>query len=69
LDSNVTEEILKDFFSQFYKSITAAKLVVDPSTKISKNYGFVKFSNQEESEIALIEMNGRFLLSKQMKLK
>jgi len=61
--------MLRDFFSQYYKSILGAKLVVDPSTKVSKNYGFVKFSDQEESERALIEMNGMFLLGKPMKLK
>jgi len=61
--------MLKNFFSQYYNSIIGTKLVIDPSTKVSKNYGFVKFADQTESERALIEMNGKFLLSKQIKLK
>lgn len=69
LDSYVTEDMLKDFFSQYYYSILGAKLVVDPSTKISKGYGFVKFSDQAELEKAMIEMNGKFLLSRPIRLK
>ncbi len=69
MDNDVTEEILKELFSQNYKSIIGAKLVIDPSTKISKNYGFIKFADQAESERALFEMNGKLLFNRPMKLK
>lgn len=61
--------MLRDFFSYFFSSIISAKLVVDPSTKNSKGYGFVKFSNQFEYDRALNEMNGKIFLGKPMKIK
>ena len=67
LDSNVTEDILKNYFSQFYNSVIGTKIIVDPSTKISKGYGFVKFSDYSESQRAITEMNGKLLNGKPMK--
>ena len=68
LDQSVNEEILQKFFSQVYKSVIGAKIVVDPSTKISKGYGFVKFSDYNESQRALTEMNGQIINGKPMKI-
>ena len=67
LDSNVTEDVLKNYFSQFYNSVIGTKIIVDPSTKISKGYGFVKFSDYSESQRAISEMNGKLLNGKPMK--
>lgn len=67
LDPSVTEEILRSYFSQFYQSIVGTKIIVDPSTKISKGYGFVKFSDYNESQKALTEMNGKMINGKPMK--
>ena len=67
LDPNVDETLLTDYFSQIYKSVIGSKIVVDPSTKISKGYGFVKFSSQEESQRAISEMNGKLINGKPMK--
>lgn len=67
LDPSVTEEILNNFFKEKYKSVINSKIIVDPSTKISKGYGFVKFSDKLESEKAISEMNGKTLNGKAMK--
>lgn len=67
LDPSVTEEVLNNFFKEKYKSVISSKIIVDPSTKISKGYGFVKFSDKSESEKAISEMNGKSLNGKPMK--
>ena len=67
LDPSVNEEILTNFFKEKYKSVINSKIIVDPSTKISKGYGFVKFSDKAESEKAISEMNGQALNGKTMK--
>ena len=67
LDPSVNEEILTNFFKGKYKSVINSKIIVDPSTKISKGYGFVKFSDKTESEKAISEMNGQALNGKTMK--
>ena len=67
LDDSVTNEILRDFFKEKYKSVIDAKIIIDPSTKISKGYGFVKFSDKNESEKAINEMNGKPINGKPMK--
>ena len=68
LDPNVTDSILLDAFTRYYKSILSANVIVDPLTKQSKKYGFVKFGNFEESQRAMIEMNGKYILSRPVKL-
>ena len=67
LDPSVNEEILTNFFKEKYKSVINSKIIVDPSTKISKGYGFIKFSDKSESEKAILEMNGKSLNGKTMK--
>ena len=49
--------MLRDFFGKFYNSIVGAKIIIDPVNKNSKGYGFVKFSDFNESQRALGEMN------------
>ena len=49
------------------KSVFDAKIIIDPSTKISKGYGFVKFHDKAESERAINEMNGQIIEGKAMK--
>jgi len=41
---------------------------MEPSTKISKGYGFVKFINPEEAQRAISEMNGISLNGKNIKV-
>lgn len=67
LEPSVNEESLTNFFKEKYSSVINSKIIVDPSTKISKGYGFVKFSDKNESEKAISEMNGQVLNGKPMK--
>lgn len=68
LDPNVTDSILLDAFSQNYKSILSANVIVDPITKRSKKYGFVRFSDNGEATKAIYEMSGKYILSRPIKL-
>jgi RNA recognition motif-containing protein len=36
-------------FSKRYPSVMQAKIIVDPVTRYSKGYGFVKFGSSEEA--------------------
>ncbi len=45
----------------------SAKVIVDPITKYSKGYGFVKFSLFEESQRAITEMQGSLLRGRHIK--
>jgi RNA recognition motif-containing protein len=68
MDQKVTEDDLRNFFLKFYKSITSVKIVVDPNTKQSKGYGFVRFTDQEEANNALVEMNGKVIKTHPIKV-
>lgn len=68
MDQKVTEDDLKNFFLKFYKSITSVKIVVDPNTKQSKGYGFVRFTDQDEANNALVEMNGKIIKTHPIKV-
>ena len=67
LSPSVKSDKLRDFFKEKYKSVFDAKIIIDPSTKISKGYGFVKFHDKAESERAINEMNGQLIEGKAMK--
>ena len=53
LDPAVTNPMLLQTFKQIYPSVYEAKVICDSVTRKSKGYGFIKFSNKEESERAL----------------
>ncbi len=67
MDLRVNEETLINFFKE-YRSINSIKIILDPQTKMSRGYGFVKFTNYFEFQRALQEMNGRILMSKAIKV-
>jgi len=67
LDLYVTEDMLTEIFEKIYPSVTSSKLIVDPITKGSKGYGFVKFGDYTESQRAIVEMNGKYILNKAIK--
>jgi RNA recognition motif-containing protein len=69
LDLTVNEESLRNFFFSNYNSVTGAKIIIDPSTKVSKGYGFVKFSDPKEYQKSVLEMNGKILNGKAIKTK
>jgi RNA recognition motif-containing protein len=47
LESSVTEHKLLEFFKSKYPSAYMSKIITDNATKLSKGYGFVKFTNNE----------------------
>ncbi|TFK25816.1 hypothetical protein FA15DRAFT_755564 [Coprinopsis marcescibilis] len=64
LDENVDERLLYDTFSAFGMMATTAKIARDPSTGVSKGYGFVSYTDFESSDAAIESMNGQFLMNK-----
>jgi polyadenylate-binding protein len=62
LSETIDEDKLRHEFSPF-GSITSCKIMTDDKG-VSRGFGFVCFSNSEESARALGEMNGRMLLGK-----
>ena len=68
LDPLVTDQMLSDLFSSRYR-VDSVRISIDPVTKQSKCYGIVRFINAEEATRALGEMNGRFFLTRPLKLK
>ena len=67
LNHNVNSEKLISFFKSKYSSVTGGKIIIDPTTKLSKGYGFVTFSDEKEKEKAMVEMNGKLLNDRAIK--
>lgn len=59
LGHEVTESTLYARFNKEYPgSVKQVKIMVDPVTKASKGFGFVRFYNEEAQQSALQDMNG-----------
>lgn len=58
LADEVTDEVLYQVFRERFLSITAAHVVIDPTTGHSKKYGFVRFNEIEEYIKAIETMSG-----------
>jgi len=58
LPLTVDNASLKEMFAP-YGTVEEAKIITDHLTKISRGYGFVKFSNPEEAEKAIEGLNGK----------
>jgi RNA recognition motif-containing protein len=69
IGTDINDEILYNYFSKFYRSVTSAKVIYNINSGLSKGYGFVKFKDANEYERALNEMNGRILNSRIIKVK
>ncbi|KAL9683799.1 hypothetical protein QQ045_021225 [Rhodiola kirilowii] len=68
LAPDVTDVILQETFASNYQSVKGAKVVFDVNSGRSKGYGFVRFSDENERERAMTEMNGVYCLSRPMRL-
>ncbi|THG21827.1 hypothetical protein TEA_001433 [Camellia sinensis var. sinensis] len=62
LDDSIGDDKLEELFSRF-GIITSYKVMRDPSG-VSRGSGFVAFSTPEEASRALLEMNGKMIVSK-----
>ncbi|KAF3790487.1 Polyadenylate-binding protein 7 [Nymphaea thermarum] len=59
LDAQVTEEVLKEKFSEFGKITNV--IIMRGDDGISKGFGFVNFDDHEDAKRALEGMNGKFV--------
>lgn len=84
LDPMVTEQTLYDTFGRFGSLITAPKVrpnhqlffpnayeeqVARDDANLSKGYGFISFSNFEASDEAIANMNGQYLMNKEISVQ
>ncbi|KAJ5246944.1 RNA-binding domain-containing protein [Penicillium chermesinum] len=69
LDPMVTEQILYDTFSRFGTPITLPKVIARDDNHVSKGYGFVSFGDFESSDAAIANMNGQYLMNKQVSVQ
>ncbi|KAL3469396.1 hypothetical protein BJX99DRAFT_252050 [Aspergillus californicus] len=68
LDPMVTEQVLYDTFSRFGNLVNLPKIARDDSN-LSKGYGFVSFADFESSDTAISNMNGQYLMNKQVSVQ
>lgn len=68
LDPMVTEQTLYDTFGRFGSLISAPKVARDDAN-LSKGYGFISFSNFEASDEAIANMNGQYLMNKEISVQ
>ncbi|KAI9368010.1 hypothetical protein BJX61DRAFT_250740 [Aspergillus egyptiacus] len=68
LDPMVTEQVLYDTFSRFGSLVNLPKIARDDSN-LSKGYGFVSFADFESSDAAIANMNGQYLMNKQVSVQ
>ena len=64
LDSGVDERLLYDTFATFGGVVGAPRIARDPTTNVSKNYGFVSFDSFEAADAAIESLNNQFLLNR-----
>ena len=68
LDPMVDEKTLYDTFSRFGSLLSAPKIAREESG-LSKGYGFVSYSNFEASDDAIANMNGQYLMNKDISVQ
>ncbi|KAL8944389.1 MAG: hypothetical protein Q9216_000440 [Gyalolechia sp. 2 TL-2023] len=68
LDPMVAEQTLYDTFGRFGSLVAAPKVARDDAN-LSKGYGFVSFSNFEASDEAVANMNGQYLMNKEISVQ
>ncbi|KAJ6024498.1 splicing factor 3b subunit 4 [Penicillium herquei] len=68
LDPMVAEQVLYDTFSRFGNLISLPKIARDDNN-LSKGYGFVSFADFESSDAAITNMNGQYLMNKQVSVQ
>ncbi|KAA6382943.1 MAG: putative Polyadenylate-binding protein RBP45C, partial [Streblomastix strix] len=69
LPSMVTDTILFQTFFAKFPSCKHAKVITDPQTGQSKNYGFVHFNTPEGFKSAIVRMNGQLCMGQPMRIR
>ncbi|KAF9123813.1 hypothetical protein BGX30_001237 [Mortierella sp. GBA39] len=68
LSPEVTEYMLVATFQERYMSCRSAKIMTDPTTGLSRGYGFVRFGDESEQLRALHEMQGVYCGSRPIRI-
>jgi len=68
LDPMVDERVLYDTFSRFGTLVAPPKVARDEAN-LSKGYGFISFSNFDASDDAIANMNGQYLMNKEVSVQ
>lgn len=68
LPESVTTERLTEWFSQRYL-LRHAVVVIDPTTKVSRGYGFVTLVDAEDAQAAAAEFDGSVLDGRKIKVE
>ena len=63
IDDSVTDEYFREQFAKF-GNVTSARIMREGPENISRGFGFVCYSNQEEAQRAQAEMNNKMIRSK-----
>ncbi|GME92335.1 unnamed protein product [[Candida] boidinii] len=61
LSPGTTEAHLLAFFQNYFDTVKTVRVMTDPATGLSRCFGFVRFGNEDDRKRALLEVNGRWL--------
>lgn len=67
LSYGVTEDELKDFFTEFGE-VSSATVIKDKFTGQAKGFGFVEMPNNSEAQEAINQLNGKDLKGRSIKV-
>ncbi|KAF2666829.1 RNA-binding domain-containing protein [Microthyrium microscopicum] len=68
LGPEVNELVLANIFQGKYRSCKSAKIMTDPMNGVSRGYGFVRFSDENDQQRALSEMQGVYCGNRPMRI-
>ena len=68
LGPEVNEFVLVSLFQNRFPSCKSAKIMTDPISGMSRGYGFVRFSDQQDQDRALTEMQGVYCGNRPMRI-
>jgi RNA recognition motif-containing protein len=69
LPSDLTDDELRQFFSDKGFPVTSARLICDREGGRSRGFGFVEFGSQNDAERAVEELNGSDLKGRALLVK
>jgi RNA recognition motif-containing protein len=68
LGPEVNEYVLVSLFQSRFPSCKSAKIMTDPVSGMSRGYGFVRFSDEQDQHRALTEMQGVYCGNRPMRI-
>ncbi|KAJ5761388.1 RNA-binding protein [Penicillium manginii] len=68
LGPEVNEYVLVSLFQSRFPSCKSAKIMTDPISGMSRGYGFVRFSDENDQQRALTEMQGVYCGNRPMRI-